>query len=288
MTHLTAELAYVTTVARRSPALERDQEVELARRFRASGDRRAADTLVRAHLRMVIALAIRYRHYGVALTELVAEGNCGLVAALQRFDPERGIRFGTYAKYWVRAHILTCAVRSLNLVGPKTGLVKPRVIFKLRRERARIAAVLGEGAAAEEALAQCMNVSLETLRQMLSCLDARSVSLDNPADDSAEHVRDTLASDDNPEERYAEGCRRNVESSAVSSALTRLDRRERFIAEHRIMAAATDELSLAEIAKVWGISRERVRQLEERAKRKLCRSSAIQDNSALSEWRTDG
>jgi RNA polymerase sigma-32 factor len=287
MTRPTADLSYVSTVASRSPTLEREHEVELARRFRVSGDRRAADTLVRAHLRMVIAVALRYRHYGVALSELVAEGNCGLVAALNRFDPERGIRFGTYAKYWVRAYVLTCAVRSVNLVGAKTGLVKPRVIFKLRRERARISAVLGEGAPAEEALAERMDVSLENLRQMLGCLDCRSVSLDNPADESAERVRDTLASDDNPEERYFESRRQHVASSVVALALKGLDRRERFIAEHRIVAPATEALSLAEIARVWGISRERVRQLEERARRKLCRSSAIQDNSALSEWLTD-
>jgi RNA polymerase sigma-32 factor len=236
---------------------------------------------------MVIAVALRYRHYGVALSELVAEGNCGLVAALHKFDPERGIRFGTYAKYWVRAYVLTAAVRSLNLVGAKASLVKPRVIFKLRRERARMAAVLGEGAPAEEALAERMNLSVESLRQMLDCLDAKSVSLDNPADDSAERVRDTLASDDDPEQRYIEGRRRDVASSVVSVALERLDTRERFIAEHRIMAADADELSLAEIARVWGISRERARQLEERAKEKLCRSSVIRGNSALSEWLTE-
>lgn len=286
MARLSTDLAYVTSFAQGAPALERDHELELARRYRASGDRRAADMLVRAHLRMVIALAIRYRRYGVALSELVAEGNCGLVMALNKFDPERGTRFGTYARYWIRAYILTFAVRSLNLVGTKTGIVKPRLHFKLRRERARVAAVLGEGAPADEALAERMNVSNEGLQQLLGCVDSKSVSLD-AQDESGERLHDHLASDDNPEERYFEGSRQHVASSAVALALGGLDERERFIAENRIMAARPDELSLSEIGEAWGISRERVRQLEQRTLRKLSRSSAIQHSPALSEWLSD-
>ncbi len=285
MTNLSGELAYVTKVASLSPPLSRERELELTRRFRDFADRQAADLLVRAYLRMVIAVALKYRHCGVPVSELVAEGNCGLVTALHKFDPERGVRFGTYAKYWVRAQVVGCMIRSSNQLGGTTSLVSPRLFFKLRRERARMTAVLGAGAGADEALAQRLNVDLEELRDLLHRLEYRSISLDAPSGhESVRCIADTLASGDDPEERYFNGCRGDVATSAVTVALRTLDARERFIAEHRILAAATDELSLAQIARVWGLSRERVRQLEERAKRKLEKSAAIRRNSSLNEW----
>jgi RNA polymerase sigma-32 factor len=283
MTSISGDLAYLTRVASRAPALTRDDEFELARRVRNSGDKHAADKLVRAHLRMVIALAIKYRHYGIAVSELAAEGNCGMVAALSKFDPERGIRFGTYAKHWVRAYILACVVRSSSVVGGSTGPVGPRLFFKLRRERARITAALGEGTAADEALAQRLNVSVEQLRVLTRGLDARGLSLDAPP---SQLPHDVLVSSDSPEESYFRGQRSCAAASAVTVALSGLDVRERYIAEHRIMATA-DELSLAEIARTLGISRERARQLEARAKQKLGRTRAINCNSSLHEWLAD-
>jgi RNA polymerase sigma-32 factor len=285
MTSISAEISYVAKLANHAPVLTRDQETALARRFRDFGDRRAADTLARAHLRVVVVLATRFRHYGIALSELIAEGNCGLVTALRKFDPERGLRFGTYAKHWIRAHILNHVIRSSSMLGGSSGLVRSQLFFKLRRERARVAAVLGEGHAGDEALAERMKLSTGRLQDLLGRLDCKSVSLDAPpSHESAERLLDTLASSDDPEACYFEGQRRGAASSAVAAALAVLDARERFIVEHRVMAAPADELSLAEIARDMGISRERVRQLEERAKQKLRRSPAIRRNSFLTEW----
>jgi len=287
MTRRADDLAYVTNVARRAPLLTREEETALARRVRDFSDPRAADALVRAHLRMVIVVAHQHRHYGISASELVAEGNCGLVRALSRFDPERAIRFGTYARHWVRAYILACVSRSLNGVGGATGL-RPRLFFKLRRERARIRALMGEGVEADEALAQRMNLSVAQLVCLLGFLDARSVSLDAPlGGDMSERLADTLSSGDNPEERYFHGQRHDVAVSAVALALSALDARERFIAENRILVVATEELSLVEIATTLGISRERARQLEERTLHKLGRSGAIQRNTQLLEWFAD-
>jgi RNA polymerase sigma-32 factor len=284
MTITSHELSFVSTVASRTPTLQRDQEVELARRLQASGDPRAADTLVRAHLRIVVVLAIKYRHYGIPVSELVAEGNCGLLVALRRFDPERGIRFGTYAKHWIRAHMLACVVQSSNVLGG-TSASRAKLFFKLRRERARAASLLGEGATSEEALAQRLNVSAERLQRLLGDLDARCVSLDESQDRQAAHTEEALTSPDNPEARYFDERRRSVVNSAIAAALDVLDTRERFIAEQRIMAASDAALSLTEIGKALGISRERARQLEERAKRKLRLSPAIHRNTGLDEWR---
>ena len=285
MSQISAELSFVTQVASRTPALQREHELELTRRFRDSGDPRAADVLVRAHLRLVIAIAVKYRHYGIPVSELVAEGNCGLMTALHRFDPERGLRLGTYARHWVRAHVLACAIRSLNLLGERAGHLPPRLFFRLRRERARIAAVFGEGAAAHDALAERMNVTAEGLQQLLGALDCRGVSLDAPrAHDSAESVADALISADDPEERYFRSRRHDVATSAITVALAHLDSRERFLAEHRLMAGAAEAPSLADIARTWGVSRERVRQLEERAKQKLSRSLALQGRAFSDDW----
>jgi RNA polymerase sigma-32 factor len=288
MTTVATELSYVASFAKRSPALGREQELELARRVRDLGDQRAADTLVRAQLRGVMIMATKHRHYGVPVSELLAEGNCGLVTALQRFDPERGVRFATYAKHWIRAYILACAIRSSSLLGGTSGLLRSQMFFKLRRERARITSLFGEGDIAERELAERMNVSVERLRRMLGRLDSRSISLDAPAQvDSAERSVEQLAAAGDPEQFYFHHQRRHVANTAVAAALTDLDPRERFIAEQRLMAAPTEELSLAEIGKRMGISRERARQLEERTLLKLRRSRAIRRNSFLNEWFAD-
>jgi len=288
MTNVAAEVSYVAGFARRSPPLERGQEVELACRVRDFRDQRAADTLVRSQLRTVMAMATKYRHYGVPVSELIAEGNCGLVTALQRFDPDRGARFGTYAKHWIRAYILAHVIRCSNMLGGNSGLLRSQVFFKLRRERARIVAIFGEGDAADDALAQRMNMSIERLRNLLGRLDARPVSLDAHIHrESHERTVDTLAASGDPEEFYFRDQRRDIANAAVATALLDLDARERFIAEQRLMAPASEELSLAELGRRMGISRERARQLEERTLEKLRRSRAIKRNSFLSEWLAD-
>lgn len=286
MPSFSAELSYLSTIASRSPPLTRERETDLARRFRDSGDPSAADRLVRAQLRMVTVMALKFRYYGIPLVDLVAEGNYGLVTALSRYDPERAIRFGTYARHWVRAHMLACVAGFLNVVGGKTGL-QPRLLFKLRRERARIAALLGDGPVAEQALAARMDLSAAQLQRLLGSLDVRRVSLDGTDGDPSDEWLDTLVSADDPEDHYFSGKRREAADSAVSLALRVLDARERFIVEQRLMAAPTEQLSLAELARTMGISRERARQLEARAKEKLGRSGAIRRNSKLLDWFVD-
>jgi RNA polymerase sigma-32 factor len=288
MVHSSSDVGYVAAIARRAPILQRDLEIELTRRFRDARDPHAADVLVRAHLRMVVALALKYRNHGIPLGDLIGEGNFGLVMALERFDPERGVRFGTYAKHWVRSRILGCLVSSLAMRDGAAGVVKPRLFFRLRRERARIAALLGDGAHVDEALAERLNVSVERARQLSDCVEYRHFSLDASGQGSRDWAGEALTThDEDPEQRYIHGHSAKAASSALASAIKVLDKRERFIAEHRLLAPATAGLSLTQISKAWGISRERVRQLEERAKRKLGRSAAIKGNSSLHELLAD-
>jgi RNA polymerase sigma-32 factor len=253
------------------PELSREAEYQLACAWRDHADETARDTLVRSHLRAVVAIALKYRRYGLPLSELIAEGNFGLVHALTKFEPERGNRFVTYAAYWVRAYVLNYIIRSWSMVGVGSGALRSKMFFKLRRERVRITNLVGEGEQAEEMLAQQLAVSRTALSGMIGRLDARDVSLDvKPFEDGRGSLVDTLASPhDNQEQNLASEEVQGYVRSAVQSAMGGLDQRERYIVEHRLMADAEDELSLAEIGRRLGVSRERARQLEARAKRKL-------------------
>lgn len=211
----------LSQLADRYPMLARDEEAALARRVRDFNDKSAAEQLVGCHLRAVLAAAVKYRFYSVQVSDLVAEGNCGLVHALQRFDPERGVRFATYAKHWIRAYILAHVIRSTSLVGSSSGLVRSQLYFKVRRERSRIAALLGDGAAADEALAQRLDITVERLRSLLERLDSRDISLDAPSDHAGGRVAESLASRDNPELSYFEEQYSGIAGAAVAAALVR-------------------------------------------------------------------
>lgn len=261
---------YVRTV-QAYPQQTREEEIELVRAYRDRGDERARDALVRAHLRHVIAIALKYRRYGLPVADLVAEGNFGIVHALSKFEPERGTRFVTYAAYWVRAYILNYIIRSWSLVGVGSGALRSKTFFKLRRERVRITNLVGEGPEADELLAKSMNMPTEKVTAMVRRLESRDLSLDAQVwDDSATTVLDTLVAPGNDQETQIgdREMRVNVEA-VVRDSLKHLDKRERYIVEKRLMADRDEELSLAEIGRRLGVSRERARQLEARARRKL-------------------
>ncbi|MEZ4223992.1 MAG: RNA polymerase factor sigma-32 [Polyangiaceae bacterium] len=261
---------YITQV-HRYPKLDREAEYELASRWVKRQDPKAAEQLVRAHLRYVVAIALKYRRYGVPISELVAEGNFGLVHALKKFEPERGNRFVTYAAYWIRAYVLNYVIRSWSLVGVGSGALRSKLFFKLRRERVRVMNLLGDREKADEALAEQFKVPKEQLANMLRRLESRDLSLDTHVfDDSATTLVDTLVSPDPGQDQgVVHDQQRSLVKRTVRNALEVLDPRERFIVERRLLADNEDELSLAELGRRLGVSRERARQLEERAKRKL-------------------
>lgn len=252
------------------PPLSREEELALARAWIDEKSEDAAEKLVRSHLRYVVATATKYRRYGVPVSDLVAEGNLGLVHALRKFDPERGFRFVTYASYWIRAYILNHIIRSWSVV-PGSGALRSKTFFKLRRERTRVANLVGDPEQAEKMLAERMGVSPKKLRTMLGRLESRDVSLDAKAfDDSATTLLDTLVADDAPADRVLDD-RQQQDSlrDIVGKAIANLDDRERYIVEQRLMADSEEQASLAEIGRKLGVSRERARQLESRAKDKL-------------------
>jgi len=259
---------YLATV-QSYPAVSRDEELMLIRRWRLEQDERARDALVRSSLRHVVTIARRYQRYGIPLSELISEGNFGVVRALNKFDSARGTLFITYASYWVRACILQHVLRSWSIVG--SGLPRSRLFFKLRRERAKLSTLIGDGAEASLILSQRLGISEERLSALLQRVDQRDCSLDAEVfQDGALSMVNSLPSPDLDQEQLALASEfGGIALEAVKDALTVLDTRERYIAEHRMLADRESELSLADIGRNLGISRERARQLEERAKRKL-------------------
>jgi RNA polymerase sigma-32 factor len=257
--------------ARDVPALSREEETELARRWRDHQDGKAAEKLIKASLRHVVAIAVSYRRYGLRMADLISEGNLGLMMAIGKYDPERGVRFGTYAAYWSRAYILNFVIKSWSMVGGGSGPLRSKMFFKLRRERAMVAGLVGESdeQRSMQLLAQRMGQTVEKTRQLTERLEARDVSLDAQVHDEGkatllEGLMDVTPSQ---EDQFFAAERGALLSESLKNAIDTLDDRERFIVNKRILA--DEETSLAELGRILGVSRERARQLETRAKAKL-------------------
>jgi len=263
---------YIARVQAIQP-LSREHEYELACLVRDHDDPEAARQLVEANLRYVVAIALSYRRYGVRLADLVSEGNLGLMIALRKFDPARGTRFVTYAAHWIRAFVLDHVIRAWSIVGVGAGPLRSKVFFRLRREKAKILASTSDAVEANERLAERFGTTPEKITMLAHRLEARDVSLDGKVfDDGAATLLDTLPGNGpTQEEAYMGEERSHAIHDRVREAVEKLDPRERFIVEFRMMADGPDELSLAEIGRRLGVSRERARQLEARAKQKIRR-----------------
>jgi RNA polymerase sigma-32 factor len=264
----TATSNYLATVQGYA-SVSREEELALIQRWRSKQDESARDALVRSSLRHVVSIARRYQRYGVPLAELISEGNFGVVRALHKFDATRGTLFITYASYWVRACILQHVLKSWSIVG--SGLPRSRLFFKLRRERAKLTSLIGDGAEANVILSARLGISQQRLSALLQRVDQRDCSLDAEVfqEGSLSMVSTLPSSEPNQEQQALASEFGENALDAVRDALTILDARERYIVEHRLLADREAELSLADIGRGLGISRERARQLEERAKRKL-------------------
>lgn len=256
---------------RRYPRLDRTRESELAYRWREQHDKVAADLLVQSHLRDVVAIALQYRGYGLRTSDLVEEGNIGLLEAVKRFDPSRNLRFMTYAAYWVRAFILAHVLKQFSMVGVGTGPLQSKMFFRLARERAKLGAQLGDGdGSITESLAAKFHTSTSRVEEMTQRLERRDTSLDAPlfADGDATAL-DSLRDETANQEEQAEVAQQKATVRRVVDQLRQtFDDRERAIVDLRLLTDG-EEATLADIGKQFGLSRERVRQLEARVKTKL-------------------
>jgi RNA polymerase sigma-32 factor len=256
---------------RRYPMLKAEEESVLARRWREQGDADAAHKLVTSHLRLVVKIAVGYRGYRLPISELISEGNVGLMQAAKRFDPEQGFRFATYAMWWIKAAIHEYILRSWSLVKMGTTANQKKLFFNLRKAKSKIAA-LEEGDLHPDQvklIAQRLGVTEQDVVEMNRRLGG-DVSLNAQMRDDADsdEWQDWLVDDgSNQESRLAESEQSEKRKKALREALSVLSGRERRIFEARQLA--DEPMTLQDLAAEFGISRERVRQIEVRAFQKV-------------------
>jgi RNA polymerase sigma-32 factor len=256
---------------RRFPMLEPQQEFMLAKSWREHGDRDAAHQLVTSHLRLVAKIAMGYRGYGLPISEIVSEGNVGLMQAVKRFEPDKGFRLATYAMWWIKAAIQEYILRSWSLVKMGTTANQKKLFFNLRKAKSKINA-LSEGDLKPDQVAQIakrLGVTEKDVVDMNRRLGG-DTSLNAPIRDDGDsgEWQDWLADDSaGQEEILAEHEELDNRRSALNHALTVLNERERRIFEARRLA--DDPVTLEELAEEFGVSRERVRQIEVRAFEKV-------------------
>ena len=268
---------------RRVPMLEPHEEYVLAKRWREHGDREAAHKLVTSHLRLVAKIARGYRGYGLPISEVIAEGNVGLMQALKRFEPEKGFRLATYATWWIKAAIQEYILRSWSLVKMGTTANQKKLFFNLRKAKSKIA-VLDEGDLRPDQvklIAKRLGVTEQDVVDMNRRLGG-DVSLNAPIRDDGDpgEWQDWLVDEvSNQETRLVEDEESDNRRKALGEALSALNERERRIFETRRLA--DDTITLGDLAAEFGVSRERVRQIEVRALEKVQR--AVKNHVAVME-----
>jgi RNA polymerase sigma-32 factor len=282
---LTAEtgLSRYLEEIRRFPMLEPQEEYMLAKSWREHGDRDAAHRLVTSHLRLVAKIAMGYRGYGLPISEVISEGNVGLMQAVKRFEPEKGFRLATYAMWWIKAAIQEYILRSWSLVKMGTTANQKKLFFNLRKAKSKISALEDGDMRPDQVatIAKRLGVGEQDVIDMNRRLGG-DVSLNAPIrnDGDTGEWQDWLVDDrDNQESTLTESEELGNRRRALSDALTVLNDRERRIFEARRLAE--DPVTLEELADEFGVSRERVRQIEVRAFEKV--QKAVRNRVAAME-----
>lgn len=268
-----------------------EEEQRLARRYRDTKDTRAGHALVTANLRFVVKVAYEYRSYGFRVADLIQEGNIGLMRAVQKFDPDKEIRLISYAVWWIRAYIQNYILRSWSLVKLGTTQAQRKLFFSLartRRELDRMSAEHGADSDGEDEgkVARKLHVKPGEVREMAQRMDGRDLSLDAPMgeDGTFSHVDFVVDGGPGQDDELGAAQEQQVMAARVAQALARLDERERYIVEQRVMTDAP--MTLKDLGEHFGFSRERARQLEIRAKEKL--KVELGELAAQIDWPTDG
>ncbi len=268
---------------RRFPMLEPHEEYMLAKRWQEHQDSDAAQKLVTSHLRLVARIAMGYRGYGLPIGEVMSEGNVGLMMAVKRFDPEKGFRLATYAMWWIRASIQEYILRSWSLVKMGTTASQKKLFFNLRRVKGQIQA-LEEGDLKPEHVKQIatkLGVSEEDVISMNRRLSG-DAPLNAPirADQESGEWQDWLV-DETPsqEERLVESQELSMRKSYLTNAMSGLNERERRIFEARRLQ--DEPATLEDLSTEFGVSRERIRQIEVRAFEKV--QKAVQKSAKADE-----
>jgi RNA polymerase sigma-32 factor len=237
--------------ANRFPLLTEKEEVDLARRFRRDGDIEAARGLVLSHLRLVVSVARGYLGYGLPHADLIQEGNVGLMKAVKRYDPERGVRLVSFAIHWIKAEIHEYILRNWRLVKIATTKAQRKLFFNLRSLKQGLNTMSGKEVGA---MAKQLGVKPEEVREMETRLTGRDIAMEGGAEDDDESFAPIAYLAD-----PAEG---------LKQALANLDARSRRIIERRWLAEG-EAATLHELAEEYGVSAERIRQIEAKAMQRM-------------------
>ena len=261
---------YLTEI-RKFPLLSPEDEYMFAKRLKEHGDAQAAHKLVTSHLRLVAKIAMGYRGYGLPISEIVSEGNVGLMQAVKRFEPEKGFRLATYAMWWIRASIQEYVLRSWSMVKLGTTAAQKKLFFNLRKAKSHIGAI-EEGDLTPQhttTLADQLGVTEREVTDMNRRLSGPDSSLNAPLrSESESEWQDWLADDTMDQEtRLAEREEMGDRHDLLSNAMSTLTERERDIIQARRLQ--DEPATLEELSHKYGVSRERVRQIEVRAFEKL-------------------
>jgi RNA polymerase sigma-32 factor len=250
------------------PLLTPEEEFDLAVRYRKDNDINAAHKLITSNLRFVVKVALEYKSYGVNLLDLIQEGNIGLMMAVKKFNPHKGYRFISYAIWWIRAYMQNFIIKTWSLVKIGTTQTQKKLFYKIGKVRKALESDL-ENEKKYERLAKDLDVSKEDLIEMEQRMASRDLSLDAPFDEGKELTHLDLLQEESPnqEEVLAHEQEKGLREREVQKALKRLSEKEVFIIKNRIMS--DEPLTLQEIGSQLKLSRERVRQIESEALKKL-------------------
>lgn len=267
--------AFIST-AMTAPMLTREREFEIAHRWREDEDEEALHELVTAYVRLVISMASKFGNYGLPLGDLVQEGNIGLMQAAFRFEPEREIRFSTYASWWIKSAMQDYILRNWSIVRSGTSAAQKSLFFNLRWLRAKIQSEHDDPVGAEtlEEIANRLHVGLKDVQNMSNRLSTRDQSLSTPVSDEGDDTMGDFLPDQmpDPEEVTIRVCDGEIRGRWLKTALLELSEREQLIICERRLNE--DKVTLEALGNRLGITKERVRQIEHKAFEKL-RSSVV-------------
>ena len=263
--------AYVSAV-NAVPMLSQEKETELGRRLRDQADLSAASGLVMSHLRLVVSVARNYMGYGLPQADLIQEGNIGLMKAVKRFDPERGVRLASFAIHWIKAEIHEYILRNWRMVKIATTKAQRKLFFNLRSMKTSTNALTRKEI---RQVAETLNVKESDVIEMEQRLQGGDVSLEPSPDDGEEHAVTPIAyltdATEGPAEAFEREQNESLKSQGLAQALASLDERSRRIIQTRWLAEK-EPLTLHELAAEFGVSAERIRQIEVKAMQKMKKS----------------
>ena len=259
--------AYISAV-HRIPVLSQEEEQDLSRRYQKEEDLASARKLVMSHLRFVVHVARGYSGYGLQLSDLIQEGNIGLMKAVKRFDPDQGVRLVSFAVHWIRAEMHEFILRNWRIVKVATTKAQRKLFFNLRKSKKRLGWMNAEEV---RMVAKDLGVPEATVREMESRLSGRDIGFEAPADaeDDAKPAPEAFLVDEgaDPYQNVADADQSDNQLETLSNALQKLDQRSRDIIQRRWLNE--EKATLQDLADEYGVSAERIRQVEANAMKKM-------------------